>query len=183
MLRKKLLVLSAPSGGGKTTVARHLLSTFPELAFSVSATTRTMRAGETDGKDYYFLSREEFIRKVAVGDLLEYEEIFGNYYGTLRSEVQRSLHAEQPLLFDIDVKGALSIRRAFPEDTLLLFISPPDITTLEFRLRARSTESDEQIRQRLARAAMEMEYAGDFDTIIVNNDLQTTLHEAERAVV
>ncbi len=181
-LRKQLLVLSAPSGGGKTTVARRLLAAHPQLRFSVSATTRPMRPGETHGKDYFFLSREEFLRRIDEGDLLEYEEIFGNLYGTLRSEVERSLRDNVPLIFDVDVKGALSVRKAFPDDTLLMFIAPPDLEVLEQRLRARSTESDEQIQLRLARAAMEMQYADRFDVVIVNDDLQQTLMEAERAV-
>lgn len=181
-LRKQLIVLSAPSGGGKTTVARRLLEAYPQLRFSVSATTRQMRPGETHGKDYFFLSREEFLRRIDEGDLLEYEEIFGNLYGTLRSEVERSLHDGVPLIFDVDVKGALSVRKAFPDDTLLMFISPPDMAILEQRLRARSTESDEQIRLRLARAAMEMQYIGQFDIVIINDDLQKTLLAAEQAV-
>lgn len=181
-LRKQLIVLSAPSGGGKTTVARRLLEVYPQLRFSVSATTRQMRPGETHGKDYFFLSREEFLRRIDEGDLLEYEEIFGNLYGTLRSEVERSLHDGVPLIFDVDVKGALSVRKAFPDDTLLMFISPPDMAILEQRLRARSTESDEQIRLRLARAAMEMQYIGQFDIVIINDDLQKTLLAAEQAV-
>lgn len=181
-LRKQLIVLSAPSGGGKTTVARRLLEAYPQLRFSVSATTRQMRPGETHGKDYFFLSHEEFLRRIDEGDLLEYEEIFGNLYGTLRSEVERSLHDGVPLIFDVDVKGALSVRKAFPDDTLLMFISPPDMAILEQRLRARSTESDEQIRLRLARAAMEMQYIGQFDIVIINDDLQKTLLAAEQAV-
>lgn len=181
-LRKQLIVLSAPSGGGKTTVARRLLEAYPQLRFSVSATTRQMRPGEIHGKDYFFLSREEFLRRIEEGDLLEFEEIFGNLYGTLRSEVERSLHDGVPLIFDVDVKGALSVRKAFPDDTLLMFISPPDMSVLEQRLRARSTESDEQIRLRLARAAMEMQYAGQFDIVIINDNLQQTLQTAEQEV-
>lgn len=182
MLRKKLLVLSAPSGGGKTTVARHLLAVFPELRFSVSATTRPIRAGEIFGKDYFFLTRQEFERKITDGDLLEYEEIFGNLYGTLRSETQRALDEGRPVLFDVDVKGALSIRRAFPDDSLLLFIAPPDMEILKQRLQARNTETDEQIQLRLSRAVMEMRLMDEFDAIIVNSDLQKTLAEAEQAV-
>ncbi|GAB1430393.1 guanylate kinase [Ignavibacteria bacterium] len=182
MLLKKLIVLSAPSGGGKTTVARHLLAVFPELRFSVSATTRPIRAGEVFGKDYFFLTKQEFEQKIADGDLLEYEEIFGNLYGTLRSETQRALGEGRPMLFDVDVKGALSIRRAFPDDSLLLFIAPPDAETLKRRLQARNTESEEQIQIRLSRTEMEMQLIGEFDIIIVNDDLHKTLAEAEQAI-
>lgn len=179
---KQLIVLSAPSGGGKTTVARHLFSTFPQLRFSVSATTRHIRPGEVNGKDYYFLTREEFEKKIAEGDLLEYEEIFGNLYGTLRSSVKQTLEQGEYMVFDVDVKGALSLRRAFPDDTVLIFITPPSMDELEHRLRSRRTETDEQIAMRLERAAMEMEMCDEFDLVIVNDVLAKTLHTAENFV-
>jgi guanylate kinase len=176
---KQLIVLSAPSGGGKTTVAKHLFTVFPQLTFSVSATTRHIRPGEVDGKDYYFLSHEEFQQKIAAGDLLEYEVIFDNYYGTLKSSVQRALDRGEVMVFDVDVKGALSLRKAFPDDTVLIFITPPTMDELEKRLRSRRTESEEQISLRLERAAMEMEQCSEFDKVIVNDKLSETLHEAE----
>jgi guanylate kinase len=181
-VRKHLIVLSAPSGAGKTTVARHLLSLHPEWRFSISATTRSKRPNEEHGRDYFFLSRQEFVDRVGSGDMIEYEEIFGNLYGTLRSEVQRAIDAGETILFDVDVKGALSLRRAFPDDTLLVFIAPPDLTILETRLRARSTESEDQLRVRLERAEMEMSFRHEFDTVIVNDDLQATLAKAEEVV-
>lgn len=176
---KQLIVLSAPSGGGKTTVAKHLFTVFPQLTFSVSATTRHIRPGEVEGKDYYFLSHEEFQQKIAAGDLLEYEVIFGNYYGTLQSSVQRALDRGEVMVFDVDVKGALSLRKAFPDDTVLIFITPPTMVELEKRLRSRRTESEEQISLRLERAAMEMEQCSEFDKVIVNDKLIDTLREAE----
>ena len=122
-MKKQLIVLSAPSGSGKTTVARHLLTKFPALEFSVSATTRGIRPNEVGGRDYHFLTREEFRAAIERGDLIEYEEIFGNYYGTLRSQVQAAIDRGAHVVFDVDVKGALSLLHAFPEDTLLIFIA------------------------------------------------------------
>lgn len=182
-MRKNLIVLSAPSGAGKTTVARHLLSVHPDWRFSISATTRTKRPNEEHGRDYFFLTRQEFVDRVGSGDMIEYEEIFGNLYGTLRSEVQRAIDAGETILFDVDVKGALSLRRAFPEDTLLVFIAPPDLTILESRLRSRSTESEDQLRVRLERAEMEMSFRHEFDEVIVNDDLSATLATAENLVL
>lgn len=159
-----------------------MLGVLHEAMFSVSATTRAMRAGEVHGKDYYFLTNKEFETKIASGDLIEYEQIFGNYYGTLRSSVEEALKQNKVLLFDVDVKGALSLRREFPDDTLLMFIAPPSRQTLEERLRARSTESDEQIALRLSRADMEMAEQHNFDVVIINGDLTDTLSKAEQAV-
>ena len=175
---KNLIVLSAPSGAGKTTVARHLLKQFSQCAFSVSATTRPMRAGEEHGKDYFFLSREEFLNNIDNGNLVEYEEIFGNYYGTLRSQTDKRIQEQGLILFDVDVKGAVSLRNAYPEESLLIYIAPPDLSILADRLRSRMTESEEQIAQRLSRAAMEMEYMRHFDYIIINDTLEVTLGKA-----
>lgn len=179
---KQLFVLSAPSGGGKTTVARHLLATFPDMKFSVSATTRAQRPGEEHGRDYFFLTKDEFAERINQGDLLEYEVIFGNYYGTLRSEVKRILDSGGIMIFDVDVKGALSLRTAFPEETLLMFIAPPSMDALENRLRSRQTESAEQIALRLERAAMEMQSVEFFDEVIINDILPVTLERAELVV-
>ena len=181
-MKKQLIVLSAPSGAGKTTVAKHLLSSFPFLSFSVSATTRPKRPGEEHGKDYFFLSRDEFKERLQRDDLIEYEEIFGNYYGTLRSVVQEVLDRGEFLVFDVDVKGALSLRKAFPEDTLLIFVAPPDLETLATRLKSRHTETEEQVALRLSRAEMEMGHREQFDHVLVNDDLETTLARATEIV-
>jgi guanylate kinase len=179
---KQLIVISAPSGAGKTTVARHLLQRFPQLRFSVSATTRPERPGEVDGRDYFFWSREQFEQAIARGELVEYEEIFGHLYGTLRSQVEQALSAGEFLLFDIDVKGALALRRAYPEQTFLIYVAPPSIEELERRLRQRGTESEEQIRRRLERAAMELQFQDHFDVVIRNEQLEQTLARAEQIV-
>ena len=168
---KNLIVLSAPSGAGKTTVARYLLKQFLQCTFSVSATTRPMRAGEEHGKDYFFLSREEFLTNINNGNLVEYEEIFGNYYGTLRSQTDKRIQEQGLILFDVDVKGAISLRNAYPEESLLIYIAPPDLSILANRLRSRMTESEEQIAQRLSRAALEMEYMRHFDHILINYNI------------
>jgi guanylate kinase len=176
-------VLSAPSGAGKTTIAREILARHPaEVIFSVSATTRAMRPQERDGLDYYFLSREKFEELIASQALIEHEEIFGNYYGTPKSEVERAKQMGKRLLFDIDVKGGLSIRRIFPKESLLIFIAPPDLRTLEARLRTRMTESDATIARRLERAQMEMEMAEEYDHIVVNDDLEQAVKEVEEII-
>lgn len=169
---KQLIVLSAPSGAGKTTLAKYLLSTFPHFKFSVSATTRSPRGNEVNGKDYHFLTKEEFETLIKTNQLVEFEEIFGNYYGTLRSEVEKSIEQGEIVVFDIDVKGALSIKSKYPDQSLLLFISPPSVEVLEQRLIARGTESPEQLTQRLERIRMEMSLKDQFDYIIVNDKLE-----------
>lgn len=180
---KQLIVISAPSGAGKTTIARRILAAHPEeLTFSVSATTRQMRAGERDGVDYYFLTREEFVEKIKEKALIEYEEIFGNYYGTPVSEIERAKASRKRLIFDIDVKGGISIRTRFPDDALLVFIAPPSLEVLRERLRMRGSETEQTIERRLARAQMEMEMADVYDFIIVNKELETSVEEVGRII-
>ncbi|MBM2815078.1 MAG: Guanylate kinase [Ignavibacteria bacterium] len=177
--KKYLIALSSPSGGGKSTIARHVLHLHPECRFSISATTRNKRARELHGKDYYFLTKEEFQQKIENGDFVEYEEIFGNIYGTLHSEIRKAIAANQVLLFDVDVKGALYIKAAYPTESLLIFIAPPSMEALEERLRRRSTESDEQIATRLARSEMELAEKDKFDYVIINENLEEAFKQME----
>jgi len=181
-MKKRLIVLSAPSGGGKTTVAKHLLSTFSELKFSISATTRQKRDNEVNGRDYHFLSKEEFTEKIKNKELVEYEEIYGNYYGTLYSEIDEAIKNDKILLFDVDVKGAISIKNSYPKEALLIFLMPPDIEILKQRLRDRKTETDEQFEKRIDRVRMELEMKDKFDYIVVNDKLDKTLKEVENIV-
>jgi guanylate kinase len=182
MPQKRLFIFSAPSGAGKTTIARHLLEQFPQMKFSVSATTRSRRAQETHAKDYYFLSKEEFENAIQNNELAEHEQIFGNHYGTLKSEIDSALNEGKILVFDIDVKGALSLQRAYPNDALLIFVAPPDMETLKQRLRERNTESEEQLQLRFARAEMELQAQDKFDEIIVNDNLEKAFHAARELV-
>ena len=180
----KLLLFTAPSGAGKTTLVRHLLKTFPErLHFSVSATTRPPRPGDVHGRDYYFLSPEEFRAGIERGDFVEYEEVYpGRYYGTLHAEVDRQLAAGRTVLFDIEVKGATNIRRRYPDNSYAVFVAPPSPEELFRRLRDRNTEDAESLRVRIARAAEELGYRDRFDRVLVNDDLDAALAEAEAIV-
>ena len=180
----KLIIFSAPSGSGKTTIVKHLLSLAPlNLAFSISATSRTPRGEEVHGKEYYFLSAEEFKQRIADNDFLEWEEVYQNYfYGTLKSEVERLWTMGKNVVFDIDVAGGLRIKKQFPDQTLAIFVEPPSIAVLEERLRARQTETEEKIQMRLDKAGQEMATAHLFDVIIKNDDLPRALQEAEDLV-
>jgi guanylate kinase len=183
MATKRLFLLSAPSGCGKTTIAKALLQRHPELLFSVSATTRPMRSGEVEGKDHFFLTKEEFLRQRDNGGLVEWEEIYGNFYGTLKSEIDRSLERGRTMLFDIDVKGALSIRRCFPNDTALIFIRPPSVEALRLRLEGRKSEDAETLKRRLDRVPMELEEGNACDYQVVNDDLQRAIEEVEGIIL
>jgi guanylate kinase len=182
MKNPKLFAFAAPSGGGKTSIIKPLLKKYPEIEFSVSATTRSMRPGETDGKDYYFLSKPEFERLIGEGGFVEHEFFFDNHYGTLKREVDRALKAGHSMIFDVDVKGALSIRRMYPNESVLIFIVPPSIDVLEQRLRTRGTEDEQKVRTRLQRAAMEMETGKQFDATVVNDDLERAIADADRII-
>jgi guanylate kinase len=180
---EKLIIVTAPSGAGKTTIVHHLLRTFPELAFSVSATNRACRAHEIDGADYYFLSTDDFKRKVTEGAFLEYEEVYDNqYYGTLKSEVERLWSLGKCIIFDVDVKGAKNIKNAYPEESLAIFIKPPSKEILFDRLKKRKTETDESLKKRIARATEELTYEDRFDLVVVNDVLERAFNEAETAV-
>ncbi|OQD44078.1 guanylate kinase [Croceivirga radicis] len=180
----KLIIFSAPSGSGKTTIVRHLLQQ-PELnlAFSVSATSRAPRGEEKDGINYYFISAEEFKKHIKQNDFLEWEEVYrDNFYGTLNSEVERLWAEGKNVIFDIDVVGGLRIKKKYPEQTLAVFVKPPSVDELKIRLKKRSTESEDKINMRIAKASVELATAPQFDKIIKNYDLDTALQEAHRMV-
>ena len=176
----KLIVFSAPSGSGKTTIVRHLLGIKElDLDFSVSATSREARGQEIHGKDYYFISLEEFKTHIKKHDFLEWEEVYrDNFYGTLNSEIERIWALGKNVIFDIDVAGGLRIKRKYPEETLAVFVKPPSIDELKIRLKKRSTETDEKINMRIAKASVELATAPQFDKIIKNYDLDEAKNEA-----
>ena len=180
----KLIVFSAPSGSGKTTIVRHLLHQEEfGLEFSISATSREARGNEIDGEDYYFMSAQKFKQKIKADEFLEWEEVYiNNFYGTLKSEVARIWAKGKHVIFDIDVAGGLRIKKKFPEQTLAVFIKPPDINELIIRLKQRGEESLDKIAMRVAKAPTEMATAPQFDTIILNDDLPTALQDAENLV-
>ncbi|MBT8303104.1 MAG: guanylate kinase [Bacteroidia bacterium] len=184
MKKGKLIVFSAPSGSGKTTIVRHLLKQESlNLEFSISATSREQRGDEKDGVDYYFLSSKEFKNKIKHEEFLEWEEVYrDNFYGTLKTEVERIWAKGKHVIFDIDVSGGLRIKRKFPEETLAIFVKPPSIDELKIRLKKRKTESDDKINMRVAKASAELATAPLFDEIILNENLDDALKEAEDMV-
>lgn len=179
----KALIFSAPSGSGKSTIVHHILDLHPEMEFSVSATSRPLRGAEQDGVDYYFLSEEDFRSRIASDGFVEYEEVYpGRFYGTLKSEIQRIWDAGHVVIFDVDVKGGVNLKKYFGRDALSVFIQAPSVEVLRQRLEGRGTDSAEDIEKRVAKAAEEMTYAPRFDVVLVNDDLQTAFAEAERLV-
>lgn len=180
----KLIVFSAPSGSGKTTIVRHLLAQEAlNLEFSISATSREARGEEQDGKDYYFISLKEFKQHIKNEDFLEWEEVYrDNFYGTLKKEVQRIWAMGKHVIFDIDVVGGLRIKKKFPDQTLAVFVKPPSVDELKIRLKKRKTESEDKINMRIAKASVELATAPQFDHIILNDDLNKALREAEELV-
>ncbi len=179
-MKGKLVIFSAPSGSGKTTIVKHLLGKGFNLEFSVSATSRTPRVGEVDGKDYYFLSPDEFRKKIASGDFLEWEEVYpGKFYGTLKSEVERIRNLGHHVVFDVDVVGGCNIKEYYGSQALSIFVQPPSIDELEKRLKERSTDSAEVIAERVSKAAYEMTFAQRFDIVLINDKLDVALAEAE----
>jgi guanylate kinase len=177
----KLLIFSAPSGAGKTTIVKHLLKKYPSLlSFSVSATTRERRPHETDGKDYHFISPEAFQAHIAAGDFLEYEQVYnGIFYGTLKKEVERIRQAGKHVIFDVDVVGGLNIKKQYDGDALAVFVKVSSIDELARRLMGRNTESEEKRRERVEKARREVQYAENFDVILLNDHLPTALQQAE----
>ncbi|MBD3890428.1 MULTISPECIES: guanylate kinase [Olleya] len=180
----KLIVFSAPSGSGKTTIVRHLLKQdHLNLAFSISATSREKRGTEEHAKDYYFLSAKDFKQHIKDDDFLEWEEVYrDNFYGTLKTEVERIWALGKNVIFDIDVSGGLRIKRKFPEETIAIFVKPPSIDELKIRLKKRKTESDDKINMRISKASAELATAPLFDVIIENDNLEKALTEAEHLV-
>jgi len=176
----KMLIFTAPSGAGKTTIVRHLLAKYDDAAFSVSATTRAKRAHEEHGVDYYFLTPEDFRKKIKNGEFVEWEEVYDNqYYGTLKSEISRLWDAGKHIVFDIEVKGATNVKEMYGDKCLAIFIQPPSLEVLIQRLKNRKTETDASLRKRIKRIKEEMTYKNSFDTKIVNDLLEVTLKEAE----
>jgi len=179
----KLIIFSAPSGAGKTTIVKRLLEKNLKLEFSVSATSREARKNEIHGKDYYFLSQQEFQQKIDNNAFLEWEEVYlGTSYGTLKSEVERIRKLGKNVIFDVDVVGGLNIKKFYGDEALAIFVQPPSVEELEKRLRFRSTETEEKIKVRLAKAKHELSYAEQFDVIIVNDELEKAVQEAEKIV-
>ena len=181
----KLLIFSAPSGAGKTTIVKHLLKTFPDkIAFSISATTREIRGQEVNNQDYYFISKEDFLHKVAKHEFAEFEEVYvGTFYGTLKAEIQRIWNQGKHVIFDIDVEGGLRLKKKFEDDALAIFVQPPSIEILQERLIGRGTDSPEKLAERFTKAQKELTYAPQFDVVLNNFDLDIACKQAEELVV
>lgn len=179
----KIIIFSAPSGSGKSTIVNALLEQIPNLEFSISATSRLPRGVETDGVEYYFFTQTTFLRKVAAGEFLEWEEVYpGTSYGTLKSELERIWAAGNTVVFDVDVVGGVNIKSLFAEDALSLFIMPPSVDELRKRLVNRATDTPEAIEKRVSKATAEIEYAPRFDAIIVNDNLEQAIAEARSII-
>lgn len=183
MPQGKCIIFSAPSGAGKTSIVKHLLKTRNDLEFSISACNRERRRDEEHGKDYYFLSTEEFKKKIDANEFVEWEEVYADqYYGTLKSEIERIWSEGKHVIFDVDVLGGLSLTKYFKEKALAIFVKAPSVEALEKRLRSRGTETDEKIEKRLSKASQEMDYAKWFDIELLNEDLEKACKEAELMV-
>lgn len=182
-MSNKVLIFSAPSGSGKSTVVNHILGLHPEVEFSISATSRAPRGQEVNGVEYWFIGTDEFRRRIAADEFVEYEEVYpGRFYGTLKEEVKRIWDKDHVIIFDVDVKGGVNLKKYFGEKALSVFIQAPSIEELRRRLVFRGTDSPEEIEKRVGKAAEEMAYADKFDYILVNDDLETALAEAEKVI-
>ena len=182
-MERKLIVVSAPSGAGKTSIVRYLVEQNPQLSFSISATTRTKREMEVDGRDYYFISVPEFQKRIENEEFLEWQEVYnGQYYGSLKSEVDRLCGEGKVVVFDVDVLGGLNIKKYYGEHALAVFIQPPTIEDLKKRLTGRGTETAESLQKRLDKAEYEMSFAPQFDVILINDQLEVARNEANRLI-
>ncbi len=182
-MQGKLIIFSAPSGAGKTTIVRHLLKKMPQLQFSVSATTRAARGEEQHGVDYYFLSQADFLHKIANHEFVEFEEVYeGTYYGTLRAEIERIWQQGKHVIFDVDVVGGLHLKKKFGAQALAVFVQPPSVAVLAERLSGRGTDSAESLQKRIAKAEKELSYADKFDVVLLNDELEKSCAEAEALV-
>lgn len=182
-VQNKIIIITAPSGSGKTSITRHLMQTHPQLAFSISAATRQARGMEKNGVDYYFISEKEFKEKIQHNDFVEWEMVYeGKYYGTLQSELQRIWNQGKIPVLDIDVKGAIHVKQQYPESSITLFIEPPSMVELKKRLESRGTETPESLAARINKAAYELSFKGHFDKLIVNDDLRKACDEATAIV-
>ncbi len=182
-IQGKLIIFSAPSGAGKTTIVHHILKQFSNIQFSVSATTRPLRGEEVHGKDYYFVTKEEFLHKVAKHEFVEFEEVYsGTFYGTLKSEINRIWNEDKHVIFDLDVEGGLRLKKKYAEHALAIFVQPPSLEVLISRLRGRGTDSEEKLKERITKAEKELSYADKFDVILKNDDLSIACEEAVKLV-
>ena len=182
-MQGKLVIFSAPSGAGKTTIVQHLLKEFPQLEFSVSACSRPMRKDETQGVDYYFISVNEFKKKIKNNEFVEWEEVYkDNFYGTLKAEIERIWKKGKHVIFDLDVAGGLNLKKQFGKKAIAIFVMPPSIKHLEMRLKSRETETPESITRRIGKAENELKTAKFFDKIILNDNLKNAFAEAEKMV-
>lgn len=181
--KKQLIVFTAPSGAGKTTIVRYLLQEFEELSFSISATTRKPRSHEVPGKDYYFLSEAEFKKGILEGHFIEWEEVYqGTFYGTLKKEVERLWAEGKVVLFDIDVNGAMNLKKQFPDQCFVVFVEPPSFEVLVSRLTGRKTESEESLNKRINKLKLELAFKDQFDFCLLNDQLEETLADAKQLI-
>jgi guanylate kinase len=180
-MNSKLIIFAAPSGAGKSTIAKRILPDYKNLIFSISATTRPIREGEIDGKDYFFLTEDEFKKKIELNEFLEWEKFYDYYYGTLKSFIINTLNNGTSVLLDVDVKGAVNIKKIYPE-AITVFIMPPSLEELKNRLLLRKTESEEDLEKRLQRAEMELAYSNQFDYVVINDDLNKAINEVKEII-
>jgi len=180
---EKMIVITAPSGSGKTSITRHLIKVFPQLTFSISVATRKPRTDEVDGVDYYFISEEEFHSKILQDEFVEWEMVYeGKYYGTLKSELKRIWSSKQIPVMDIDVQGAIHVQKEYPINSLFIFIQPPSVEELKKRLQSRGSETAESLNARINKSAFELSFKNNFENVIVNDDLERACAEAEAIV-